>query len=481
MTDFIPGDSYRIDIVGADSTLIIDSWLSQIKANVVNRDGVIQVDTTFGKLYGPLIGNIENDEGDILFNSASRTVHMDLVGNVKDSNNNVVVDVNRSLVKGNLEGNIVNSVGDMIYDSGTNTLVVDRAVGEFYGKLYGEVDLVGTIVGTFDGNLTGNTTGQHKGNVQGNVVGNLTGDIVTAGGDLILEGSNGILHGDLKGSILRPDNNEPVLTWNESLQHHVFRSGIEHPDTHFPVLKFNNNDQETVYRGNIEYWDNSPVLTLTRWDGSEKPSVLAEFRGNVFGEVFDSARQPVLTVNEGQVRLEGGSTGEINIGYNSTETVEVYADNISFKLQSNPVNTSNLGQINMFAFNGDHENKLPLNPGDHMMVVTTHAWDGIAYKIGGGMGFYANTDIEPDPDLEIYPTDFAITLSDGRNLPSAFWDNPTGLNFNGAGVLSVPIFKAKGHTEADLTDVSPEEGMIIFNKSTKKFQGYNGSSWVNLS
>ena len=87
MTDFIPGDSYRIDIVGADSTLIIDSWLSQIKANVVNRDGVIQVDTTFGKLYGPLIGNIENDEGDILFNSDSRTVHMDVVGNVKDTNN----------------------------------------------------------------------------------------------------------------------------------------------------------------------------------------------------------------------------------------------------------------------------------------------------------------------------------------------------------------------------------------------------------
>jgi hypothetical protein len=481
MTDFIPGDSYRIDIVGADSTLIIDSWLSQIKANVVNRDGVIQVDTTFGKLYGPLIGNIENDEGDILFNSDSRTVHMDVVGNVKDTNNNVIVDVNRSLLKGNLEGNIVNSVGDIIYDAGTSTLIVDRIVGDVYGTHNGEVNLVGTITGSFAGDLTGNSTGLHLGNVQGNVVGNLTGDIVTENGDMILEGSSGVLHGDLKGSIVRPDNNEPVLTWNETLEHHVFRSGIEHPDSHAPILKFTNNDQETSFRGNIEYFDATPVLELSRWEGTDKPSVLATFMGNVIGEVFAGEDQPVLTVNEGQVRLEGGATGEINIGYNATETLEVYADNISFKLQSNPVNTSNLGQINYFAFNGDHENKLPLNPGDHMAVFTTHAYDGIAYKIGGGMGFYANTEIEPDPDLEIYPTDFAITLSDGRNLPSAFWDNPTGLNFNGAGVLSVPIFKAKGHTEADLTDVSAEEGMIIFNTSTRKFQGYDGSNWVNLN
>ena len=46
--------------------------------------------------------------------------------------------------------------------------------------------------------------------------------------------------------------------------------------------------------------------------------------------------------------------------------------------------------------------------------------------------------------------------------------DPTGLNFDGRGVLSVPIMKSKGFTEADLTDVDGEEGMIIFNKSTNK-------------
>lgn len=480
MTDFIPGDSYRIDIVGADSTLIIDSWLSQIKANVVNRDGIIQVDTTFGKLYGPMVGNIEDEQGNVLFNSASKTVHMDLIGNVKDANNDVVVDAARSYIKGNFEGNIVNSSGDMIYDAGTNTLVVDRIVGDLYGTHNGEVNLVGTITGSFVGDLTGNSTGLHLGNVQGNVTGNVTGDIVTADGTVILDGGGGILNGDLKGSIVRPDNGEQILTWNTALQHHTIRAGIEHPDSRSAVLKLGNTERDTQYKGNITWWDDTPVLTLQAWEGTDRPSILAEYYGNVFGEVFAEDRAPILTVNDDQVRLEGGSTGEINIGRNSTETIEIYSDNISFKLQSNPVNTSNLGQLNMFSFNGDEDNKLPLNPGDHMCVITSHAYDGLAYKIGGGLGFYASTDVTPDPDLEIYPTEFAITLSDGKNLPSAFWDNPTGLNFNGKGVLSVPVLKSKGFTEADLTDVEPEEGMIIFNSSTKKFQGYNGTSWVNL-
>ena len=115
-----------------------------------------------------------------------------------------------------------------------------------------------------------------------------------------------------------------------------------------------------------------------------------------------------------------------------------------------------------------------------MMISAVHAWDGTGYKIGGGFGFFANTEVIPDPDLEIYPTDFGITLSDGRTLPSAFWDNPTGLNFNGKGVLSVPIFQAKGHTEASKTEVTPTAGMIIFNTTTKKFQGHDGDRWVNL-
>ena len=44
-------------------------------------------------------------------------------------------------------------------------------------------------------------------------------------------------------------------------------------------------------------------------------------------------------------------------------------------MQSNPVNTSNLGQINMFAFN-ESENKLPLNP----IIVNNFTRLGEAYK-----------------------------------------------------------------------------------------------------
>ena len=114
------------------------------------------------------------------------------------------------------------------------------------------------------------------------------------------------------------------------------------------------------------------------------------------------------------------------------------------------------------AVNGDVSNKLPINPGDSMMISAVHAWDGTNYKIGGGFGFFANTEIVPDPDLEIYPTDFGITLSDGRTLPSAFWDNPTGLNFNGKGV--------RGRTFSSVVDEL---------QYLKEYHGVNHVMWLD--
>ena len=69
MADFIPGESYRLDVVGADSDVLVDSWTSQIKASVVSKSGALQVDVDTGKIFGPMIGDIHDLDGTVLFDS----------------------------------------------------------------------------------------------------------------------------------------------------------------------------------------------------------------------------------------------------------------------------------------------------------------------------------------------------------------------------------------------------------------------------
>ena len=54
------------------------------------------------------------------------------------------------------------------------------------------------------------------------------------------------------------------------------------------------------------------------------------------------------------------------------------------------------------------------------------------------------------------------------------------LEFNNKGVLEVPVFKARGTTFADRDSMTAEAGMILFNTSNNKFQGYTGTTWVDL-
>jgi len=59
-------------------------------------------------------------------------------------------------------------------------------------------------------------------------------------------------------------------------------------------------------------------------------------------------------------------------------------------------------------------------------------------------------------------------------------DKPSNLEFNNKGVLTVPVVKAAGTTFTARDSMTAEEGMIIFNKNSKKFQGFTGIEWVDL-
>ena len=76
------------------------------------------------------------------------------------------------------------------------------------------------------------------------------------------------------------------------------------------------------------------------------------------------------------------------------------------------------------------------------------------------------------------PGKFGVSCSDGVNPPML--DADTTLTFDGDGVLKVKVCQVGELSSSERDAVSSKTGMIIFNKSTGKFQGYTGTKWVDL-
>jgi hypothetical protein len=70
------------------------------------------------------------------------------------------------------------------------------------------------------------------------------------------------------------------------------------------------------------------------------------------------------------------------------------------------------------------------------------------------------------------------TLTIGLNTNSG---NFVFANFDHTGTFSVPVLRTGVYTASPETRPTGVKGMIIFNDTTGKFQGFNGTTWVDLN
>lgn len=112
--DIYEGYNYRINIVGADSTIIVDSNTGLVKASISDVDENIIVDIHTNTLYGTLVGNIVNQDLELILNSKDKEMYLD------------------SLTARAISGNIYNGNGELLLDS---------TLGIFYGNVANPVDL----------------------------------------------------------------------------------------------------------------------------------------------------------------------------------------------------------------------------------------------------------------------------------------------------------------------------------------------------
>jgi len=151
-------------------------------------------------------------------------------------------------------------------------------------------------------------------------------------------------------------------------------------------------------------------------------------------------------------------------------------------LSSVPYRTQSTGfQSSIYVsstFRGDYDNKQSLQLGDQVGLYTTQAYIGNPGSEEELFVGFAGTRIEQSSETgNSYPCSFVLGTYD-------YQSNITEAVLNSRGVFSAPILKtgiyADG-TERDNQVGTPTKGMIVFNDTSGTFQGYNGTSWVDLS
>lgn len=200
------GASYRINIEGADSTIILDSWTNTLKANIASSTGEVLLDEQTATFFGTFKGNIVNNGDEVVFDAETKQIYANNIhANLVDHFGNTVFDFETGVFKGNFVGDLYDTDGSVVASVGNRT---------WFGDVNGNiVDSQGNSLftnGMFSGDIVSNIY-----NNEGNIVfdkdnslfyGNLQGSVVSSDGALLVDAEtgsfNGTVNGDLVGNLV---------------------------------------------------------------------------------------------------------------------------------------------------------------------------------------------------------------------------------------------------------------------------------------
>lgn len=197
------GGQYRIDIVGADSSIIVDSNTGRISASLSNSTDTIVVDTEAAKFYGSLVGSVFDSTNNIAYDPDTRQFSGNLRGSMVDTFGDTIIDSQSVNVP--LQANIIGSTGYVGFDLETRMFK-----GNFHGDLKDRQDNVILAMDADEpvlrASLSGNiyaSNGAQVFNTADRLFKNasLQGDIVDPNGTVLLDHDNGTFHGVFSGSI----------------------------------------------------------------------------------------------------------------------------------------------------------------------------------------------------------------------------------------------------------------------------------------
>ena len=370
------------------------------------------------------------------------------------------------------------------------TIKADAFKGSVFaddGSTIGGQPLVDAISGTFNGNLVGNVTGNIAGNVTGNVLGNITG-VVT--GNIF---TNLIDSADSSQIVVTPNVrfDADVIVENELNVKNIILNGTSHQsigEQLFPTAQTGEsnlhylpfvdaiNGRATVKTdGDLRYTPSTSTLetiNLISTGAINCPDINSTVIRT--GEIIAN------NVLEITALLNVGTTRHmVQIGSNTTPG--------RLRVLQNGYNSLSMCVIDQYHSTADAEDfrfnrgrgtslaTTTVLTGDDIADISFAGHDGTALQvaalISASVEGTVGTNIVPGR-IRLRTADSTGTLQDGIILNSA-----QQTTFSGAIKLAVYA----DATARDAAITAPTAGMMVFNTTGTKFQGYTGAAWVDLN
>jgi hypothetical protein len=172
----------------------------------------------------------------------------------------------------------------------------------------------------------------------------------------------------------------------------------------------------------------------------------------------------------------GNSDNALLIGSRAVpNTLWVYSDR-GFGVFTGITDGINTSSLVSKMSRGTLTNPTALQPGDPILLTQGQAYDGTNYIDVGGFGLLA--DINGTVSTGNVPTVFGVIIPVGEDT--------VAMSFNSSGVLGAPIVQPGSFTTIERNALTPAVGMMIYNTTANKFQGYQNTGgttleWVDLS
>jgi len=319
-------------------------------------------------------------------------------------------------------------------------------------------------------------------NVTGNVTGDVTGSVFADNSTLLVDGVAGTIPGaNISGSI----TNASLIQSNEIGAEAT--AGLEVPirsfgyydgaDGHFFSISRARGTAETPTPllagdtvGTIAWYDlgaaASTAQIVGRVDPDGTPGVSIA-PGRLEFITSSNAGTPIV-----RAHIDYAGTFVTNGIHNGRTTAPT---GIPFYSLGNSNVTSDGPRLLMRRSRGTYDTPLTVVDGDAIHRLTFGAHDGTSYVDSA----YITARVDGTVSTGVMPTsiDIKTTTQAGGSSTNASFRADSHTEFGGAVKLAVYA----DDTARDAAVTSPEAGMIIFNTTLTKFQGYTGSAWVDLN